>query len=167
MLPAGSSTASVQRSLASKVFLSEISIGQQFPRGKRGDSRRNSLPQLGRRLMSLTVISLNGTSMSEASVSVGSLDGSRVPTGLRDLLPLAEEWGIGDDAAREAKVQSSSISELRRLVAAVDSTDDETLYGWLSGPESYSSAPSEEYVAMTCLTMAADAARVRLAGESS
>jgi hypothetical protein len=48
------------------------------------------------------------------------------------------------------------------MVAAVDATPDADLYGWLAGSESRSAQPSPEYIAVTCLTMAADQARLRL-----
>lgn len=94
------------------------------------------------------------------------LNADRVPAALRLLVPLAEEWGISDDVARAARVSEADSGELARLVGAVDSVEGSDLYGWLAGEESYSHNPSDEYVAITCLTMAADAARLRLRGEA-
>lgn len=90
-----------------------------------------------------------------------------MPAELSPLLPLARIWGIEDDIGRAAKVKDASLEELRNMVDAVDATDEAILDGWLTGPESYSASPSEEYIAITCLTMAVDAARIRLsrAGE--
>ena len=85
-----------------------------------------------------------------------------IPDSVRPLLPLAEVWGIGDDTERWMLVKAASPKELRAMIAAVDSVPDDDLYGWLSGPESYSPAPSSEYLAITCLTMAADHGRVLL-----
>jgi hypothetical protein len=85
-----------------------------------------------------------------------------MPDSVRVLLPLAEVWGIGDDVERSMIVEAASPNELRAMVAAVDSVPDNDLYGWLTGPDSRSANPSREYVAITCLTMAADEARVRL-----
>jgi hypothetical protein len=88
----------------------------------------------------------------------------RVPAVLVGLLPLAARWGIGDDIERTMRVDAASPGELSALTAAVDEVDEGALYGWLSGPESYSPDPTPEYVAITCLTMAADQARVLLDG---
>jgi hypothetical protein len=85
-----------------------------------------------------------------------------LPDSVRTLLPLADVWGVGDDVERSLMVERASADELRGLVAAVDAVPDDDLYGWLSGPESRSSDPSREYVAVTCLTQAADEARIRL-----
>ena len=79
------------------------------------------------------------------------------------LLPLAERWGVGDDYDREALVSAASDAELTTLVSAVDAVAGEDLYEWLAGPESESATPTPEYVAVTCLTMAADSARLKLA----
>lgn len=91
------------------------------------------------------------------------LNPQRVPEPCRVLLPLAERWGICDDYEREALVSAASVQELASLVGAVDAVRDEDLYGWLAGPESRSEQATEEYVAITCLTMAADSARLKLA----
>jgi hypothetical protein len=97
---------------------------------------------------------------------VVSLNADRVPEALRLLVPLAEKWGISDDVARAARVSEAHPGELAPLVGAVDSVEESDLYGWLAGEESYSHDPSDEYVAITCLTMAADAARLRLRDEA-
>jgi len=62
---------------------------------------------------------------------------------------------------REDKVDDAYEESRRRLVALVDEAPDE-LWSWLVGPESHSESPSAEYVALTCLTMAADSARLKL-----
>lgn len=92
-----------------------------------------------------------------------------VPEPLIGLLPLAEDWGIRDDVERADAVERASFHQLASMVEAVDAAEDEGLYDWLSGDESHAADPTEEYVAITCLTMAADAARLRLArtGEGS
>jgi len=85
-----------------------------------------------------------------------------IPESVRALLPLADVWGVRDDVERSLMVERASEDELRGMVAAVDAIPDDDLYGWLEGPESRSSDPSREYIAITCLTMAADEARVLL-----
>lgn len=91
-----------------------------------------------------------------------ALDPTKVPAPLRHLLPVAEKWGIGDDFDREAAVDAASREELETLVHCIDAVSDDELFGWLAGPESYNPMPSQEYLALTTLTMAIDSARVRL-----
>jgi hypothetical protein len=84
-----------------------------------------------------------------------------VPPAVRYLLPAAEEWGIGDDFDREQMVGDADDAARTALVALIDGAPDE-LWSWLSGTESFNESPSGEYVALTCLTMAADSARLTL-----
>lgn len=84
-----------------------------------------------------------------------------VPPEVRPLLELAAHWGVGDDLDRERMVDDAPRAELEALVAAVDAVP-ESMYDWLAGPESYSTQPAPEYLAVTCLTMAVDSARMRL-----
>lgn len=86
-----------------------------------------------------------------------------VPPEFRYLVPAAGEWGIGDDGLRDEKVKGADEESLRRLLALVDEAPDE-LWSWLVGPDADSEWPSAEYIALTCLTMAADLARLRLRG---
>jgi len=94
------------------------------------------------------------------------LNPENVPPALAPLLPMAEKWGIGDDFEREASVSNASRDELESLVHCVDEISDTDLYGWLSGPESFNPNPSQEYLAITCLTMAIDSAKLELHRES-
>ena len=82
-----------------------------------------------------------------------------VPPECRPLLRTALRWGINDDGYRSQAVEQADRASLIDLVASVDTVPENSLYGWLAGPESRSPAPSREYVAITCLTMAADEAR--------
>ena len=94
--------------------------------------------------------------------SVAKLDPKNVPEPLVSLLPIAERWGIGDDFEREDAVTNATIEELEALIHSIDDIADEDLFGWLAGPESYNPEPSEEYVALTNLTMAIDSAKLKL-----
>jgi hypothetical protein len=47
------------------------------------------------------------------------LDPNRVPTELRDLIPLAEKWGISDDIIRSDVLEKASDDERRDLVEAL------------------------------------------------
>jgi len=89
------------------------------------------------------------------------LNPERVPLSARDLIGLAERWGISDDYDRERAVHSATEGELRLLVRSIDETDEE-LWDWLVGPEADAPSPSPEYIAMTNLTMAADSAKLQL-----
>jgi hypothetical protein len=57
------------------------------------------------------------TSTSEGSAV--HLDSSQVPADLRDLLPLAEKWGIGDDVARSQFQAKASQAEKDALKSAL------------------------------------------------
>ena len=94
------------------------------------------------------------------------LNPDNVPSVLVPLLPMAEKWGIGDDLVREASVSKASRQELESLLHCIDDISDADLYGWLSGPESFNRNPSQEYLAITCLTMAIDSAKLKLQNRS-
>jgi hypothetical protein len=75
----------------------------------------------------LLVISLSGCGGREASrdpesssaaEAVPPLDSGKVPADLRDLVPLAQRWGIGDDVARSERVQKATAAERSELRAA-------------------------------------------------
>lgn len=93
---------------------------------------------------------------------MSALDPKNVPEALVPLLPMASKWGIGDDFEREEAIQNASKEDLQELVRSIDAIGDEDLFGWLEGPESYSVKPTREYVAITCLTMAIDSAKIKL-----
>lgn len=93
------------------------------------------------------------------------LNPSYVPPNLQRVIPLAERWGLSDDVARTEQLDRAPSQELRDLLEQVENVDADTLYGWLAGPESYSASPSDEYVAFSALTMAADYARAVLSTE--
>jgi hypothetical protein len=75
----------------------------------------------------ILLLSLTGCSGREATRDPGSsnaaqvvppLDSGKVPADLRDLVPLAQRWGIGDDVARSERVQSATDAERSELRAA-------------------------------------------------
>ncbi len=83
------------------------------------------------------------------------LDPANVPVALRHLIPLAEFFGISDDLIRldvVDKTPPDEVERMRREVEPHDAAFDE----WLAGPEADSRTPSPEYLAFTCLRMAAD-----------
>jgi hypothetical protein len=84
-----------------------------------------------------------------------------VPSTVSSLLPLARKWGISDDGYRSEAIDKADADTLAAIVTAIDATDSAALEHWLTGPEA-DAAPSDEYVAMTCLLMARDEAMLRL-----
>ena len=83
------------------------------------------------------------------------LDPAKVPTSLRHLIPLAEQFGIGDDLIRADVVANTSPSSLKALRDAVAANDD-ALDAWLAGVEADGPDFSDEYIAFSCMRMAAD-----------
>ena len=55
---------------------------------------------------------------SRADGAVPRLDSAKVPVDLRDLVPLAQRWGIGDDVARPEQLQKATAAERSELRAA-------------------------------------------------
>ena len=47
------------------------------------------------------------------------LDAKKVPQEFRDLVPLAEKWGIGDDIIRDDQCQKASQEEKKGLATAI------------------------------------------------
>jgi hypothetical protein len=83
------------------------------------------------------------------------------------LVPLsdvARRWGIGDDVYRDDAVYSANRAVLETLVAEVDATPDDA-WDWLIGPEAEAEPPSKEWIAFSCLFMAYELAKFRLASE--
>jgi hypothetical protein len=85
-----------------------------------------------------------------------SLNPTRVPPELHDLIPLAERWGNPDDTVRDILIESASRDEQLELKARVRAAN-ELLDNWLAGPEAFSDNPSFEYVVFSAMRMAADA----------
>jgi hypothetical protein len=55
---------------------------------------------------------------SSTAHGVPRLDAVKVPADLRDLVPYAQRWGIGDDVARSERIQKASAAERSELRAA-------------------------------------------------
>lgn len=91
-----------------------------------------------------------------------NLKPDNVPKPLIQLLPIAEKWGIEDDFEREEALASASKEELESIVHSIDSVSDEDLYDWLAGDSANDDNPSQEYIALTCLTMSIDSAKIKL-----
>lgn len=63
--------------------------------------------------------------------AVPRLDPARVPEELRGLVAFAQEWGIGDDVERGAKVERATSAERARVRAAV-APFQERITAWLN-----------------------------------
>jgi len=83
------------------------------------------------------------------------LRNERIPKALWPLAHYAALWGIPDDSDRESLVRAAPRAALENLVAVVDEYSA-ALDEWLTGPESYASSPSDEYVAFSAMRMIAD-----------
>ena len=70
-------------------------------------------------------------------------------------------WAIGDDYDLGNAIETSEPEALRALVAAVGTLPD-SVWDWLAGPASSAPDPSDEYFAVSEITLAADLARVTL-----
>ncbi|MEO0510796.1 MAG: hypothetical protein AAF065_13170 [Verrucomicrobiota bacterium] len=90
------------------------------------------------------------------------LDKNNVPEALANLLSSAEKWGIEDDYERAEMLENASVEELEEIVSCIDDVSDEDLFDWLAGDMSTQKNPSKEYIALTCLTMSVDSARIKL-----
>ncbi|MDQ8203970.1 hypothetical protein [Pelagicoccus sp. SDUM812003] len=83
------------------------------------------------------------------------LNESKVPEGLRSLIPFAEEFGVSDDGYRFEKIEKTPKDRLALLRELCIQKDDE-LDEWLAGPEANGPTFSEEYIAFSSMRMAAD-----------
>jgi hypothetical protein len=98
-----------------------------------------------------------GTSM-PASASAGTsrvrLDRNNVPDDLRDLVPLAEKWGIGDDVERSEFQAAASAEEKAQLSAALKGRN-QRITQWL---DSFAdgAAMSDEAAAFMYMQLALD-----------
>ena len=83
------------------------------------------------------------------------LDSANVPEALRHLIPLAERFGISDDLIRAdfvGKVDPTELAALRQVVEEYAGPLDD----WLAGPKADGPRFTAEYIAFTCMRMAAD-----------
>ena len=73
-------------------------------------------------LISLSACSERGATRDpgsfQAAEAVPRLDSAKVPADLRDLVPLAQSWGIGDDVARSERIQKATAGERSELRTA-------------------------------------------------
>src|SRR5262249_32483227 len=80
------------------------------------------------------------------------IDSMHVPEDLRDLIPMAEKWGIGDDIIRGDFCEKASHDEKVSLVDAVKGRTDR-INKWL---DSFGSAMSQDAGAFMYMLLALD-----------
>jgi len=95
------------------------------------------------------------------------LSESMVPPELASILPFAQRWGIGDDVDRETALNGATTKELAEISSCLNGVDNQLLVNWLTGSESQRRPPSDEYLAITCLLMAVQSAKVKLKKRSA
>lgn len=83
------------------------------------------------------------------------LNAENIPKSLRDLIPLAERWGISDDSERIELIERADVADRAELKMIVGKYDDE-LDEWLAGVDASGPEFSNEYVAFSAMRMAAD-----------
>ncbi len=83
------------------------------------------------------------------------LNAAAVPASLQHLIPLAEQFGVGDDLIRMGVVANTPPAGVAAMRATIAAHND-ALDVWLAGPEANGPGFSPEYIAFTCLRMAAD-----------
>lgn len=89
------------------------------------------------------------------------LDPSKVPPKFRNLIPLAEKYGISDDGYRDELTGTLNETELRECASFLDFYGD-ALEEWLAGPEADGPDFTNEYIVFSALGMAADMANSKL-----
>lgn len=93
--------------------------------------------------LTITACTPGSPADAEAGATVLSLDAAKVPADLRHLVPLAEQWGIGDDVERYARVERADDAERQALRSAVR-PHDRRITEWL---DSFGDAPMTDEAA--------------------
>jgi hypothetical protein len=81
-----------------------------------------------------------------------------VPEEFRQLIPLAEKYGVSDDFYRAFMLKSLDAAERAELKQFLIEFDD-ALDSWLAGPESNGPIFTDAYIVFSCLRIAEDEAR--------
>ncbi len=102
-----------------------------------------------------------GYTLPHAEAKPPTLDPNNVPEAFRQLIPLAEKYGIIDDGYRDDLIGTLDESELRECASFLDSYDA-VVDGWLAGPDASGPEFSTEYIVFSALGMAADVAQLKL-----
>ena len=84
-----------------------------------------------------------------------------IPEILHCLIPITEEWGIGDDGYRDVKIEGSTNAELTKLVSYFSDEVIESLNSYLEKPNPVE-PQTDEYYKYTSLFMAFEYATAEL-----
>jgi hypothetical protein len=90
------------------------------------------------------------------------LNTDKIPKSLHYLIEVAEKFRYDENADVHKKIEMATDEELIELVKSINCDGDDSLCEWLSGPESYSYRPTDEYLAFSDLLDAYDYAKLRL-----
>lgn len=63
------------------------------------------------------------------------IDPSKVPPELRKAIPLAEKWGVPEEAERIILAEQASDEELHEFLRTFDALDPRVLNAWLDVPD--------------------------------
>ena len=74
------------------------------------------------------------------------MDKENIPKTLHFLIPMAEEWGIGDDGYRDEKIENASNEELTELVKFFTDDIAKDFNNWLGKPNPVEPQSEEYYV---------------------
>jgi hypothetical protein len=86
---------------------------------------------------------------------MSKLDPQKIPPELREVIPLAEKWGRGEEAERIELARQASDEELYKLLTLAEKLNLQVLEAWLDEP---GIVFTEEGSAFICLGLAVDAA---------
>lgn len=89
-----------------------------------------------------------------------------IPFPFQPLIPLARRCGIGNDVAREMKVEAASLEELRTLKETVGPLVA-SLIEWLGGDAARTLGQNPGYQALSCLLLSIESAELRLSSSTA
>lgn len=92
---------------------------------------------------------------------MAKVDADAIPFHLKRFISYAEKWGEQDIDDRERLVENATLEELQDL-ASLWGFCIGPISEWLGEPHVRAAAPTDEYVAFTCLILATDSARRHL-----
>lgn len=80
------------------------------------------------------------------------MDKSLIPKKLQHLIPMANEWGIGDDGYRDEYIENSSNEKLEKFINSITENELDYINNWLCDRGDLIN--TEEYEKFTSLYMA-------------
>jgi len=74
------------------------------------------------------------------------MDENNIPQSLHFLIPIAKEWGIGDDGYRDEKLENASNAQLNELLQYYTDQVTDDLNNWLGSPNPVEPQTAEYYL---------------------